>query len=103
MGPEPPDHAFGMHPHMTTQPPESVMGYFGQAGAPSHHPQPQHQEMMGRVDNGLAMMDPMHYHDINVGGHQHVLPLRVMDASHQGTGHQADINMDLSHGQFYQM
>ncbi|KAK4946209.1 hypothetical protein LTR10_014721 [Elasticomyces elasticus] len=103
MGPDPPDHVFGIHPHMTTQPPESAMAYFGQAAAPPHHPQSQHQEMMGRVEGGMTLMDPMQYHDINVGGHQHVLPLRVMDASHQGTMSQPDINMDLSQGPFYPM
>ncbi|KAI1612235.1 hypothetical protein EDD36DRAFT_466074 [Exophiala viscosa] len=103
MGPEAPDHVFGMHPHMTTQSPESAMAYFGHAAAPPHQPQPQHQEMMDRVENGLALMDAMQYHDLNIGGHQHVLPLRVMDASHHGTMSQPDNNMDLSQGPFYPM
>lgn len=102
MGPEPPDHIFGIHPHMTTQPPELGMAYFGQAAQqPQHQPQPQ-QSQHHLSENGIALMDPMHYHDINAAS-QRVLPVRVMDGSHQGMMGQLDINMDLNQGPYFPM
>jgi hypothetical protein len=105
MGPEPPDHIFGIHPHMTTQPPEAGMAYFGQAAHQPAQPQPQHQQSQHHhlSENGMGLMDPMQYHDINVTASQRVLPVRGMGCSHQGMMAQPDINMDLSQGPFYPM
>lgn len=55
MGPEPPDHVFGIHPHLTTQPHELGHPYAYQCT----------REMGNRIEGVLPLMGTMHYHDFN--------------------------------------
>lgn len=90
MGPEPPEHVFGFHPHMVTQPQESALSYFGQAA----------EEAQNRMCARGPLIDPSQYPSFD-GAPQFALPLRIMDPYQQGMMPEVDVKMEMTPAEFY--
>jgi hypothetical protein len=89
MGPEPPDHVFGIHPRMTTAHQDLGNSLFGSPA-----------DEMGNQP-GLPLMGGMHYHDFG-DSHRQALPFRGMDTSHHGML-PPDDGMNLGTGAYFQL
>ncbi len=88
MGPEPPDHVFGIHPRMATAHQKVGNSLFGAAA----------DEMGNTMDTGLPLMGGTPFQDFS-DSHRRALPFRI-DTSHPGMI-SLDDGMNLGSGTYY--